>query len=254
MNKSEYVKMAKFEREYWWHKGRLDLLDTLITKYTKGKNLRILEIGCGTGEVTEYLQKYGEVIGLDFSDDAIEFCKQRNLENIYKRDIVHTSVKEFTEKYGTFDLILTLDVMEHIREDSLVFEKIREMLKRNGIYIATVPAYKFLWSEHDESLHHVRRYHSLEMIKKLEKAGFKVLKKTYFVSTMFPVIAFFRLWNNFFTRHVDPETSYILLPNFLNDFMHKILKFEIRAMEKHSLPAGTTIVTVSTPTSFDKDK
>ena len=135
--------------------------------------------------------------------------------------------------------------MEHIREDELVFEKIRDMLTKSGVYIATVPAYKFLWSEHDESLHHVRRYHKLEMIKKLEKAGFNILKNTYFVSTMFPVIAFFRMWNNFFVRHQYPETSYIILPKFLNDFMYKILKLEVKIISNFNAPAGTTIVTVA---------
>jgi hypothetical protein len=63
---------------------------------------------------------------------------------------------------------------------------------------------------------------------------------------MFPVIAFFRIWNNFFTRNVNPETSYILLPDKLNNFMHKILKFETKLINNYSLPAGTTIVTVAT--------
>jgi len=218
----------------------------LIKKYTRGKNLKILEIGCGTGEVTKYLQKYGDVIGLDYSDDAIEFCKLKNLKNIFKKDVVEIDVKEFINKYGKFDLILTLDVMEHIREDVAVFKKIKQMLTKTGVYIATVPAYKFLWSEHDESLHHVRRYHSLELLKKLENTGFKILKKTYFVSTMFPVIAFFRLWNNFFTRHEYPETSYVKLPKFLNELMYKVLKLETKMINKHNLPAGTTIVTVVT--------
>lgn len=245
MNKNEYEKMAKFEKEYWWHRGRLDLLDELVKTYTKGKKLKILEIGCGTGEVTEYLKKYGEVTGLDFSDDAIKFCKDRKLKNIYKRDIVTTDIKKFKEKFGSFDLIITLDVMEHIREDVLVFSKIREILTKNGIYIATVPAYKFLWSEHDESLHHVRRYHSLELIKKLERTKFKVIKKSYFVSTMFPIIAFFRLWNSLFTRNENPQTSYMELPKFFNDAIYKILKMEVKAMHKINLPAGTTIVTVA---------
>jgi len=244
MNKSEYEKMAKFEKEYWWHRGRLDLLDTLVKGYTKGKKLKILEIGCGTGEVTEYLKKYGDVTGLDFSMDAIKFCRQRKLKNIYKKDIVTTKIKDFIAKHGKFDLIVTLDVMEHIREDILVFGKIKQLLTKKGVYIATVPAYKFLWSEHDESLHHVRRYHSLEMLKKLENTGFTILKKTYFVSTMFPVIAFFRLWNNFFTRNEHPQTSYMELPTILNDLMYKILKFEAKTIERFNLPAGTTIVTV----------
>ncbi|MFA6981615.1 MAG: class I SAM-dependent methyltransferase [Patescibacteria group bacterium] len=246
MNSREYAKMAGFEREYWWHKGRLRLVDALIRKYTAGKDLKILEIGCGTGEITEYLQRYGEVIGLDFSDEAIRFCKQRKLKNIFKRDITRLNVKEFTDKYGKFDLILTLDVMEHIREDAMVFEKIKQMMKENGIYISTMPAYKFLWSEHDESLHHVRRYHSLEIRKKLESAGFKIIKKTYFVAAMFPVIAFFRMWSNFFTRNVEPQSSYITLPKPLNDLMYEILKVETRLVEKYNLPAGTTLVTVST--------
>jgi hypothetical protein len=56
-----------------------------------------------------------------------------------------------------------------------------------------------------------------------------------FRSTMFPIIAFFRLWNSLFTRNENPQTSYMELPKFLNDFIYKILKVEVKAMNKINL-------------------
>ncbi len=246
MNTNEYAKMSQFEKDYWWHRGRLNLLDVLIKKYApKKENYTILEVGCGTGENTSYLSKYGNVTGIDISAEAISFCEKRGLKDIYLTDILNASPDQPYYKKSGYDVILALDVLEHIQDDVRAMQKIHELLSDDGIFIATVPAHKFLWSEHDEALHHKRRYHSLEIKKKLADAGFKVIKKSYFIFTFFPIIVLYRLWGNIFGKSAYPKTSYVILPKFLNSLLYKLLKFESLLIDKIDLPAGVTIITVA---------
>ena len=246
MNIKEYEKMASFERKYWWHQGRLHLMDELINAYAPKKDMyTILEVGCGTGENMSHLKKYGKVTGIDFSKEAIGFCKQRGVENVYLEDINNIQNEKLLKMKGRFDIIFALDVLEHIQDDVGAMSKIREYLGPDGVFITAVPAHKFLWSEHDESLHHKRRYHSLELKRKLADAGFIVVKKSYFIFTFFPIIVLYRFWGNIFGKSAYPKTSYVILPDFINYLFYRLLKFEATLIKYFDLPVGVTIVAVA---------
>ena len=244
MNKNEYEKMRKEETFYWWHVGRiyfikqyLKLLKDRNKIISKKRSLKIFELGCGTGEVTKELLKFGKTKSIDISPEAIEACLSLGLE-AEQADIVSMETGAHVRKY---DIAVALDVLEHIRDDVTAIKKIHKILNKNGHFIITVPAYKFLWSEHDEALHHCRRYHTFELQKKLEQNGFEIVKKSHFVFTAFVPIVFFRFWNNIFGRRVQPKTSYVHLPKFLNDFAINVLKVESKIINKISLPVGTTL-------------
>jgi len=243
MEAVEYRKLEDFEKHYWWHKGKLSLIASLYNKYLKGKkDLRILEIGCGTGEVLNMLKNWGEVTGIDYSRKAIDVCKRRGFADLYCEDV---NKLDLSKDYGKYDLILALDVLEHIRDDVKTMKKVRELLKPGGLFFVAVPAYKFLWSTHDEALHHLRRYHSLEINQKLKDSGFKILKSTHFVAALFFPIALVRLLNNFIRRRAYPKTHYLPLPKIINDLFTKILQIESKVIENVYLPVGTTLVVVA---------
>jgi 2-polyprenyl-3-methyl-5-hydroxy-6-metoxy-1,4-benzoquinol methylase len=245
MNKNEYKKMAELEKEYWWHQGRLYLIDELINKHHPNKtNRKILEVGCGTGETTRHLKKHGEVIGIDVSDEAIKYGKQNGIEDIYSSDIVNIqNNKNLKDK--KFDLIFALDVLEHIQEDKTAMKNIYGMLNTDGLFITTVPAHKFLWSEHDESLHHKRRYHMYEITKKLEDSNFTISDKSYFIFFLFPIVFAYRLWGNITGKSAYPKTSYVILPKTLNNLFINLLKIEAKMIKYFRLPIGVTIVVVA---------
>ena len=157
MKVSELKKMAEHENTYWWHKGKTYLIKTLVDKHFPiKKNLQILEIGCGTGGLTKNLVEYGNVTAFDISSDAVEYCKNAGLKNVFVMDIKDFDPKDYKRK---FDLVLALDVLEHIQDDIDAMKKIKQVLKKDGLFFVNVPAHKFLWSEHDEALENKRRYH-----------------------------------------------------------------------------------------------
>ena len=143
MQQLEYTRMAEFEKSFWWHKGKLFLVRNLIQIYSEEmkRPLEILEIGCGTGEITQSLMEFGNVKGIDISEEAINFCKERNLVNVVLGDINNLDISQEKEKY---DFILALDVLEHIQDDLETMRRAHIMLKKDGYFIVNVPAHKFL--------------------------------------------------------------------------------------------------------------
>jgi len=245
MNSVEINKMAELETDYWWHRGKVFLIQNLIEKYfPQNKDLKILEVGCGTGGLTKHLTNYGDVTGFDISEDAVSYCKSSGLTNIFVQDLNVFDPKPYE---NTYDLVLALDVLEHIQDDVGAMKKISVILKKDGLFFINVPAHKFLWSEHDEALEHKRRYHSLELLKKLYDSNYEVLNKSHFVFVVSPIIILYRFWGNLFGKSAYPKTSYVILPKKINNFMVKILELETHVMKKISLPFGVTLNAIARP-------
>jgi 2-polyprenyl-3-methyl-5-hydroxy-6-metoxy-1,4-benzoquinol methylase len=242
----EYKKMEDFEQHYWWHKGKLRLIEALYDKFVpseiKNKKVKILEVGCGTGEVLKLLSRWGDVKGIDISKEALDACRRKGFKNLVQGDINELNLRN---EYGSYDLVICLDVLEHVQEDLSALKEMNKLLRPGGILMLTVPAYKFLWSTHDEALHHKRRYHSLEIKTKVRDAGFQILKHTHYVTVLFFPIAAVRLLNNFVRRTPYPKTHYLPLPKSINSFFIKILDWEATIVKYFYLPMGTTMALVA---------
>lgn len=242
MNNTEILEMSKFEKTYWWHIGKKKLVVDLMETYLGRDNLTILEIGSGGGETSKELLKYGEVYANDISEYSEDLCREKGINNFIVGDVNELDLKEYQQK---FDVVLALDVLEHIQDDNKAMSVVRGLLKEDGIFLVNVPAYKFLWSAHDEVLQHKRRYTTHEITMKLSNQGFKILKKSHFVFFMFPLMATFKFFSNFFDRSYNPKTAYIELPKRLNDLMIWLLEIEIKMQRRFNLPFGTTISVVA---------
>ncbi len=116
MKKSEYTTMAEREEAYWWHLGRLRIIETYIKKAlnknaaTK-KSAKILNVGCGTGGTIDALERMGIVDNVDISDDAINFMKERGYGRLTKVDGIDLP---FKDKH--YDIVGAFDVLEHIED------------------------------------------------------------------------------------------------------------------------------------------
>src|SRR3972149_9949190 len=126
MDYKEYENMERFEKSYWWHRGRLYLLGRLINTYLPERKggLQLLEVGCGTGETIRLLSNFGEVTGIDVSEKAVEFCRGKGLQNILLGDVNKLDLSKHRNKY---DAIFALDALEHIQDDVEAMKRINEM-------------------------------------------------------------------------------------------------------------------------------
>lgn len=233
--------MAERESSYWWHVGRLRIIESYIQIATKrkSKKLAILNVGCGTGGTIDMLERYGITDNVDISDDAIKFMKQRG----YKRITKVTGTKLPFEK-KKYDLVCAFDVLEHIAGEGAALKEWTRVLKDDGAIIITVPAYQWLWTDHDVSLHHVRRYTKKRLVKAARQAGLKPAKKSYAIVFSLPLVVGFRFLNKLLRRQADSETSYVDVPEWVNGLFSSLLYGEARLHEAVSFPAGTSVIAI----------
>ena len=119
MEKNEYRKMYQFEDNYWWYKGLHELVEHYVKKESYNKILKIFDAGCGTGKMLSILKKYGDVKGIDYSKDAIDFCRKRKLDNVEIKDL-----NTWSSNGELYDIIVCLDVLYHsgIKDDMYILK------------------------------------------------------------------------------------------------------------------------------------
>lgn len=177
-------KYHQLEETHWWFEGRRALIyDLFLAKAEKG--IRILDIACAGGPLLQYLNGKGfkALYGIDLSNTAIAMCRERGLTNVEVCDAADTKFRN-----GTFDFLIASDILEHIEDDERALIEWHRILKKGGKLVVFVPAHKYLWSHHDEQSLHKRRYSKRELLRITKKAGFKIVRVSYWNSTLFPIV------------------------------------------------------------------
>jgi SAM-dependent methyltransferase len=158
-----------------------------ICRNVTDRRPRILDVGCGTGANLLMLSKYGDAEGVDISEDALAFCRERGLDKVKLG-----AAEELPYDDGTFDLVTAFDVVEHIDDDLAGLSEMRRVLRPGGRVLLFVPTFMFLWGLQDEVSHHRRRYRLPELRRVLEQAGFEIERTTYANITFFVPILLIR--------------------------------------------------------------
>ena len=136
--------------DWWWYKAKRYLLKHILEDFNS--NIKILEIGPGLGNNINDLVEIGILDLLETEEAFINHIISTHKSSINK---IHKNLHEISEEY---DLIVMLDVLEHIEDSQNFMNKLNSILKEKGSIILGVPAYQSLWSVHDEKLKHFRRY------------------------------------------------------------------------------------------------
>lgn len=219
------------------------LCTRIIDRYCKdGGCGRILDIGCGTGELTKSLEIFGDVFGADYSPDALAFCKKRGISRLIRISAERTGLKS-----NSFSLIVAFGLIEHLDEDRLFLAEMRRILKEGGHLVILTSAFQFLWSSHDEMVHHKRRYTRGSLKKMMEKEGFRVNKISYVNSFLFPAITTVRFFQRCFDSRNRPGENFLGITKvspLANAIFYKILQTETKILNYIDLPFGVGIVSV----------
>jgi SAM-dependent methyltransferase len=240
VNEDEYQRLAEYEESYWWHIGRNAIVDVQLQAITKTMRqpLRILNVGAGTGGTAPTLAAYGEVHNVDVEPKALEFLERRGIPNAKL-----VSGVDLPFEARSFDVIVAMDVLEHIDAENAALREWRRLLKDDGELLIMVPAYSWLWSAHDEALRHFRRYNRTQLRIALRLAGFEVVKRSYAISFSLPLVAGFRLFNGLRRGDDQPgHSSYVDLPGPINRLFTAALRAESRLLRYISLPWGTSVM------------
>jgi len=141
---------------------------------------RVLEIGCGLGNLTLYLLKDTKyILSTDIKPEAVVFAKKRLsnfLENKNLRIECLDILNEDPKKYSGFDTIILFNVLEHIRNDLEAIRKCHNILSpTSGKLLLLVPAHKFLYGTLDEESGHWMRYSKKDIINLAYNSNFKII-------------------------------------------------------------------------------
>ncbi len=238
MRPTEHARMFAFEDHYWWFVGRQAVLRSLLDRHLPPcADRRILDVGCGSGATLRSLERYGTTVGLDPFPSAIELSRRRGLDRLVMGDA--TALPLASE---SCDLVTSLDVLEHIGAERTAVAEMTRVLKPGGHLALMVPAYQFLWSQHDVALDHQRRYTAPRVREVLEEAGLRVVRLGYCITFLLPAALLVRLSERCRAKSPEPHCALIELPPLLNRLCLATVQLEARLIGHLNLPAGVSVV------------
>jgi SAM-dependent methyltransferase len=189
MDPNLYPRMAEVEDTHWWFAGRRAICDRLLDRLGLPPDAAILEPGCGTGGNFPMLAQWGHLFAIDADEAALGFAASRNSATLAQGFLPDQI--PFTDT--PFDLAVMTDVLEHLDDPAGALRAVRARLKPGGWLLMTVPAMPWLWSEHDRTHHHRRRYRAAELRGIVSDAGFAITYLSYYNFVLFAPIALARL-------------------------------------------------------------
>jgi SAM-dependent methyltransferase len=150
---------------------------------------------------------------------------------------------------GRADLVLALDVLEHLDDDFGALAEFHRAVRPGGRLIVTVPALPWLWGPHDEVNQHKRRYRRPELRERLVETGWIVDRLTFFNAFLLPLGAIERL----VSRHFRTRASIGLRvpPPVLNISLLRVLSAEAGMLRRSDLPIGMSLLGVATRDGSD---
>jgi SAM-dependent methyltransferase len=248
MTPGEYKFLFELEEHHWWFVGMRKVVASLLEGRPPEKQLRILDAGCGTGLMLEWLRRYGrvsEVHGLDFDSHAVRYCSLRGEERL-----VQGSIAAIPYPKDSFDLAITLDVLDSYPADdvSSPCAELARIMKPGGWLLVRVPAFQFLYSQHDRAVYTKHRYTAGELRARLEEQGLRVERITYANTILFPVVAIWRWLTRSSRPH--PQSDVRPLPSplrWLNPLLAGLLAVEA-AWLRHTpwgLPLGVSVLALA---------
>jgi SAM-dependent methyltransferase len=239
MREELYAEIFKMEQEHWWFAARHRIVLHLLRRYLPpdgGKRQKVADLGCGCGMMLQRLSQKYDPIGLDGSRHAIEFALHRGVNA--KLGALPEDVPLSRESY---DAVLLLDVLEHLKYDHDSVEVGASLLKTGGILICTVPAHMWLWTKRDEHHHHFRRYSRRQFRALFDQPDLHLELLSHLNAILFAPAAAWRLFAKLFERNSVTDLS---LPPF-NSVLKSIFAFESVMLGKVPIPFGLSFIAVA---------
>ncbi|MEY2477860.1 MAG: hypothetical protein QOG87_3175 [Actinomycetota bacterium] len=233
---------SEMEWSHWWFSGRRIILADILRRWLGARqDLRLLDIGCGAGTMIEVLAAYGQVAGMDTSEEAVRYCRTRLPDVTFSAG----RVPEALPAPESLDVITAFDVIEHIPDEAPALAGIRDTLVPGGLFVCTVPAYQWMWSAHDELNHHCRRYTRRQLVGRLEAAGFEVEWSSYFNAILFPPAAAVRLVRKLLRMEGSGGSDFDVGVSKANGLLRRLFASERIVLRRARLPFGLSIAAVA---------
>ena len=229
---SLFERLKKDEEKHFWFEVRRKWIFDKIKKFIPPP-AKVLETGCGTGNVSSFLAQKGyEVTGCEYYSEALNISWPGFLK-------VQGDTNNLPFEDNSFGIVGLFDMIEHLQDDITALKEAVRVLKKNGIIVVTVPAREELWSWFDEVSSHKRRY-TREMLKQIliAKMNLKPLLIEYIFMSLYIPLKFTRRENQ---KGNDQFRINGLMNALLRSFFH-IERFISKALP---MPIGTSLIAVA---------
>jgi SAM-dependent methyltransferase len=229
------------EQWHWWFRGRIRILESILRRELPPDTSReILSAGCGPAEgltwLVQFAGRQGRVVGFD-----IDPAHALNVPD--QVEFVTGSLERTPFENSSFDVILALDVLEHLHDDLAGLRELIRLLKPGGLLVISVPALPFLWGGQDIVSEHQRRYTRGSLASLLRQADLRECEITYFNTLLFPIAAGVRMTRALLgtadRARSDFEGS---RPGRLNDVLAGVFGAERYLVNRIPLPVGLSLL------------
>ncbi len=237
-NFSEYQIMYQVENQLWWYKILHEkVLNVIQSKFKQNKDIKILDAGCGTGGLLDFLNKngYQNIQGFDYSKDGVDFCKKRNLP------VMQLNILDLKKSYDDsfFDVIINNDVLYQFenKEVKSIFSAFENKLRPDGILISNNNAFNIFYGTHDIAVGGKQRFILKDFKELIADLPLTISNFTYWSLVLSPLILFVRLIQQFKLKLnlIDKKNiqSDLIMPNnLINNTLYKIVQIEQKTFKK----------------------
>jgi len=235
MEKEYREKYAELYRKHWWWRAReRALLHTITQLVGPRKDLRILDVGCGDGLFFDALARFGRVEGIENDASLI------SANNPHRGDIHTIDLAAFkpAEKY---DLVLLLDVLEHLDDPATFLQLALGLLKNDGVTIVTVPAFHAIWTRHDDLNHHRQRFTRKTFRPVAERSGMQWLADRYLFQWSFAAKFLLRIVERLHKAAPAPPS---VPPRPINDLLYAGTTLEETIGRALPVPFGSSLMVI----------
>ncbi len=200
----------------------------------------ILEIGCSSGFLIKDLKsQFNEalVIGADVVKEPLyKLAKELPGVPLIRFDLLQCPLPD-----KSVDVLVMLNVMEHIEDDVTAFKNAFNLLRPGGTLVLEVPAGQYLYDSYDAQLNHFRRYSATELRAKLVASGFIVTRKSHLGFLLFPAFALVKLTNKILTQ--SKTVVHQQAASTSNSYLVSIaMRLETWLLDFVSLPFGIRVL------------
>jgi SAM-dependent methyltransferase len=232
---------AQYARDYrqlyeshWWWRAREDLILAALEALRPGGGWgAILDVGCGDGLFFPKLAQIGDVFGIEMDPTGVM---------PHGPWASRIAIRPFDSSYQPgrqFQLILLLDVLEHFRDPLPMLRRAFELLEAAGTLLITVPAYRSLWTSHDDLNHHYTRYTRRGLEALIREAGGEVRQARYFYQWMVPLKLAAHFKEKLLpVKPVPPRVP----PAWLNRLLYGASRLEHRLTAALNPPFGSSLL------------
>jgi 2-polyprenyl-3-methyl-5-hydroxy-6-metoxy-1,4-benzoquinol methylase len=227
-----------YQRHWWWRARESVVLEALNRHRPPAGWRTVLDVGCGDGLLFDALARLEGVQLIEGVEPA------RALVSPDGRHASRIHVVPFDTSFDVgrrYSLILMLDVLEHLADPVAALRHALSLLEPDGVFLATVPAFRALWTRHDDLNHHYARYDKQSMRDVANRAGLRIDEARYF----FRWTALAKLAARLIEAVVPGEPSSPMVPPApINFALYTVSRLEHRVAGALPLPFGSSLLVV----------